>query len=74
MLMRFRKRSSNSKEDVSTSPPITSATLDQQDDNFSARRSGRIVSNINSDNDIWCEYLAVVEMLVPGGEEKPLSP
>lgn len=50
----------------STNTPMSAAKKVKEDE-FSARRSARIVSDIHSDNDVWCEYLAVVEMLIPGG-------
>jgi hypothetical protein len=37
---------------------------------FQARRSNRVgVGSVSSDNDVWCEHLAVVERLVPGAKK-----
>ena len=34
-------------------------------DDFLAKKSGSYKTNIADDRDVWCEYLAVVEMAVP---------
>lgn len=35
-------------------------------DQFFAKKSGSYTTDISSDKDVWCEHLAVVEMVVPG--------
>ena len=62
--------SSSTSTRTRTSTTPISAAKKVKEEEFSARRSARIVSDIHSDNDVWCEYLAVVEMLIPGGKKK----